>query len=77
MAALGTDTWQDRYGLSLKVLTFFLGEMVEEDFDGTWGGPAVPVLSEVHICTKFGSGLAAKLVKFWTSNLNFKMPWFL
>ena len=58
MAALGTDTWQDKYGLSLKV--FFFCEMVE-DYDGTWGGPAVAVLSEVHIRTH-GSDLAASEV---------------
>ena len=58
MAALGTDTWQDKYGLSLKVV--FFCEMVE-DYDGTWGGSAVAVLSEVHIRTR-GSDLAASEV---------------
>jgi len=58
LAALGTDTWQDKYGLSLKVFFFF--EM-GEDYDGTWGGPAVAVLSEVHIRTH-GSDLAASEV---------------
>ena len=49
--------------------SFFFGEMVE-DYDGTWGGAS---------CGGFVRSMAVtwQLVKFWTSNLNFWMPWFL